>query len=229
MLYIVQTATFKMAYCLETLPIRVEKSGTLMLNYVPLQIIDGLNAIASTSKFTSWVVMNSDFYDEMLELGDHLDRREQPDFIRASFPRLITLSMDGSNLSRDLLMDCEFPAVTTFELIPDSESEVLGMRNIVLSALIRIPSLRKLILPIALYCKLVPQLRRNYKNIQDFEIAVDYKWNWLAKGTGEIKDEDKKLREEEENSDVSSDDDESSSENEEEDIELSSAEERDEA
>lgn len=153
--------------------------STLLLNDMRVYLSRfELAAIGSTPQMTSLAVLNSSYYDDTriprIRCGD-------PQYIPPPFLFLSTLSLDRSDLGRHLLRAFSFPAVAIFELIPDT-FRCIGenLDPLILTALLRFPSLTKIIVPLDFWVDNATYLRKTYGESQiRVELARKYQWNWL--------------------------------------------------
>lgn len=109
-------------------------------------------------------------------------RHLKPDYRAIPFKLLTTLSLDKSDISKDLLTSYSFPAVTTFELIPDlSSNSEENSSPWILTALLKFLSLTRIILPLDFWLANANVILEKYGGTQvEVELAVDYQWNWLG-------------------------------------------------
>lgn len=155
--------------------------GTLVLNNIRSNLDAGQEESDVTSKLEALVIMNSDTAPLVAPSA-----RTQPQVTPPlSFQNLRTLSMDCSSLGIKLLLKSQFPAVTTFELIPDQEHHLHHtFRELTLLVLDRIPTLKVIILPHDFFYVADKVLGCKAEGIQ-IVLATPNKWNWL-KSTGQI-------------------------------------------
>lgn len=176
--------------------------STLVLNRMRLCLNrTELDTLGRISQITSLVVMNSTFYDSATF---YRPRFGDPGFTPPPFLVLTTLSLDSSELSMHLLRSNHFPAVTTFELIPgptmDPESK---HSRLIVSSLLKFPSLTKNILPLDSWLLFVKLLYAGFAEGQiEIEQAIENQWNWLdlQGGEGGETDDEESSDEEEEDS-----------------------------
>lgn len=178
---LVPTAVYKLTNCEKLYPIHADSSDTLVLSYAFPRILHDLKVFAGDANFTSLVVMNSTYYSTFDVDAEIACSRADPDLFRPSFLNLRTLSMDGSVLCKDLLVDYLFPSVTTFELIPDSGYDLRDYKGVANLASQKLPLLEKVILPSGIFAEAAQVFRENSGNrTLVFETAIAYRWNWRA-------------------------------------------------
>lgn len=155
--------------------------SSLVLNHMQLRVSRlELEGIGSNSRITSLVVMNS-FYDEVPTFSAPHPRDPQ-DIPPTFLVNLRTLSLDRSPLGMQLLKDYYFPAVTTFELIPDLRNDSEDhCDHLILTTLLKFPSLKKVSFPLSFCQDNSRLLLEGYgEGHIKVELAIENQWNWLG-------------------------------------------------
>lgn len=155
----------------------LDNCSTLVLNRTTLDDHEELDLLTITSMITSLIIMDSCLREP--NVSSRILHRD-PGYIPCSFLKLTTLSLDASSLSFDILINYQLPALTTFEIIPDSlgrENQDLLIEAVLSQFPHKYPSLKKIILPFDIWLNNNTCLPKNSQLC--VEVVNNHDWNWL--------------------------------------------------